>query len=124
MLNIDSNFPGGNIIVERIDGDHVWLRQDLRDTEGWWFYWLCRVAGAAGRSVTFHFTNGNVLTDRGAAISVDGLHWRLLAGSSRGRLVHVPLPHERPPVPDDVLDPLPRDRPRAHCGPPRQRRDE
>ena len=79
MLNIDSDFPGGNMIVEKIDGDDVWLRQDPRDTEGWWFYWLCRITGAAGREVTLHFTDGNVLTERGASISDDGLNWRWLA---------------------------------------------
>ena len=37
-MRIDDRFPGGNIVVERIDGDEVHLRPDLRDTEGWWFY--------------------------------------------------------------------------------------
>ena len=38
-LSIDSSFPGGNIVVDRIEGDQVYLQQDLRDTEGYWFYW-------------------------------------------------------------------------------------
>ncbi|MFO7898924.1 MAG: M14 family zinc carboxypeptidase [Planctomycetota bacterium] len=74
-LTIDADFPGGNILVDRIDGDDVWLRQDHRDTEGWWFYWCCRVRGAAGRTITLHFTDGNVLADRGPTISADFVDW-------------------------------------------------
>ena len=42
MLNIDADFPGGNIVLDRIEGDTVLLHQDLRDTEGDWFYWYFR----------------------------------------------------------------------------------
>ncbi len=69
---IDADFPGGNIIVERTEGDTVFLRQDLRDTEGHWFYWSMRVRGAAGRTLTFQFTSGDVLSRRGPAYSLDG----------------------------------------------------
>ena len=40
---IDCDFPGGNIIAERIDDDDVFVRQDLRDTDRDWFYWYFRV---------------------------------------------------------------------------------
>jgi len=69
---IDADYPGGNIIVERIDGDAIDLRQDLRDTKGWWFYWNFRVLGAGGRRLTFRFTNKNVIGTRGPAVSIDG----------------------------------------------------
>lgn len=69
---IDAQFPGGNIIVERIDGDRVFLRPDRRDTPRWWFYWYCRVRGAAGRTLVFTFTDGNPIGVRGPAISTDG----------------------------------------------------
>jgi len=72
VLEIDCDFPGGNIVVERIEGDRVYLRQDQRDTPGFWFYWYFRVRGAAGRRLTFHFTKGNVLGVRGPAVSSDG----------------------------------------------------
>jgi len=71
-LTVDADFPGGNLLVEKIDGDAVWVRQDLRDTRGTWFWWHFRVRGAAGRTLTFHFTNGNVLGVRGPAVSTDG----------------------------------------------------
>ena len=70
--SVDCDFPGGNILVERIEGDDVYLHQDQRDTPGFWFYWYVRVRGAAGRKLTFHFTQGNVIGARGPAVSVDG----------------------------------------------------
>jgi hypothetical protein len=69
---IDADYPGGNIIFQRINGDLVDLKQDLRDTKGWWFYWSFQVRGAAGRKLTFRFTNKNVIGTRGPAVSVDG----------------------------------------------------
>ncbi|MCP4646071.1 MAG: peptidase M14 [bacterium] len=71
---IDCDYPGGNVVSERMEGDTVYLHQDLRDTEGWWFYWNFRVRGAAGRTLTFHFTNRNVMGTRGPAVSVDDGH--------------------------------------------------
>ena len=53
---VDAGFPGGNVIVDKIDGDAVSLHQDLRDTAGDWFYWQFRVRGAEGRTLTFQFT--------------------------------------------------------------------
>jgi hypothetical protein len=38
-LAFASDFPGGNIVLERIEGDDVSVHQDLRDTKGDWFYW-------------------------------------------------------------------------------------
>ncbi len=76
-MYIHGRFPGGNIRVDRIEGDDVYLEQELRDTEGWWFYWGFCVEGAAGRSLTFHFTNGHVVGYRAAAVSPDNVeyHW-------------------------------------------------
>ncbi|MHC4177088.1 MAG: hypothetical protein ACYSWU_06260 [Planctomycetota bacterium] len=69
---IDCDFRGGNIVVERIEGDRVYLHQDQRDTPGFWFYWYFRVRGAAGRTLAFVFTEGNVIGARGPAVSTDG----------------------------------------------------
>ena len=71
-IAVDADFPGGNIVVEKIEGDTVSVRQDLRDTAGQWFYWCFRVQGAAGRTLTFRFTDGNVIGVRGPAVSLDG----------------------------------------------------
>jgi len=79
-ITIDADYPGGNIVVERIAGDTVSLHQDLRDTGRWWFYWNFRVSDpAAGRTLTFRFTNRNVFGTQGPAVSVDdGLTWSWL----------------------------------------------
>jgi hypothetical protein len=78
-MHIDSEFAGGNIIADRIEGDNAYIRQDLRDTEGDWFYWCFRVRGAAGRTLTFRFTGSPVLTSLGPAVSKDeGKTWRWL----------------------------------------------
>jgi len=80
---IDCAFPGGNIIVDQIQGDTVLLRQDLRDTQGNWFYWYFRVRKAAGRTLSFQFTKGNVIGVRGPAVSVDrGRTWRWLGADA------------------------------------------
>ena len=71
-FTVDADFPGGNLILDEIDGDAVRLHQDLRDTEGDWFFWHFRARGAAGRSLTFVFTGSPVLGTHGPAISTDG----------------------------------------------------
>ena len=75
---IDAAFPGGNILVDGLEGDTVFLRPDLRDTQGDWFYWAFRVRGAAGRTLAFTFASDR-FTARGPAISTDGgKTWRWL----------------------------------------------
>lgn len=82
-LVVDAAFPGGNIVVERIDGETVFVHQDLRDTPRFWFYWYFRVRGAAGRRLTFQFTRGNVFGARGPAVSIDrGDTWRWLGAGA------------------------------------------
>ena len=82
-ISIDCDFPGGNIIVERIAGQDVYLHQDLRDTEGDWFYWYFRVRGAEGRTLRFHFTKSNVIGVLGPAVSLDrGATWSWLGKES------------------------------------------
>jgi len=78
-VRIDADYPGGNIVVNKIEDNAVCLHQDLRDTKGRWFYWNFRVRGAAGRTLTFHFTKRNVFGTQGPAVSVDdGLTWSWL----------------------------------------------
>lgn len=81
---IDGQFPGGNVIVDGMDGDVIRLRQDQRDTEQPWFYWHFRVRGAAGRRLTFEFTQGPVIGLRGPAVSRDGgATWSWLGAGPR-----------------------------------------
>ncbi|MBU7003917.1 MAG: peptidase M14 [Theionarchaea archaeon] len=71
-LQIDADFPGGNIIFDGVDGEVVHVRQDLRDSE-WWFYWYFRARGCAGRSLVFEFGGENSpIGTNGPAVSTDG----------------------------------------------------
>jgi arylsulfatase A len=82
-MEIDAAYPGGNIVFERIEGDRVYLHQDLRNTPIWWFYWNYRVRGAAGRTLVFHFTNRKVIDLHGPAVSLDeGATWSWLGSKS------------------------------------------
>lgn len=78
-LAVDCSFPGGNIVVDRLEGGFIDVHQDLRDTEGDWFYWYFRVLNAAGRDLTITFTGSDVFTSRGPAFSLDqGVTWAWL----------------------------------------------
>lgn len=82
-IEIDSSFPGGNIVVEGIDGNEVRVHQDLRDTASDWFYWCFRVRGAEGRTLRFTFTRSRALGVRGPAVSRDeGVTWRWLGSEA------------------------------------------
>ncbi len=77
MIQIDSNFPGGNIAVDRIEGDTIYLHPDQRDTVGGWFYWALRLRGAAGRKLNFIFEPWRAVGMTGPALSYDGgLTWQ------------------------------------------------
>ncbi|WFB36824.1 M14-type cytosolic carboxypeptidase [Kiritimatiellota bacterium B12222] len=78
-LEIDSNFPGGNIVVERKHEHEVHLHQELRGTGLDWFYWYFRVSGAAGKTLRFYFTESKAIGVRGPAVSLDhGATWSWL----------------------------------------------
>ncbi|NQU43868.1 hypothetical protein HQ520_11325 [bacterium] len=69
--------------MEKIEGDDVFIRQDLRDTAGWWFYWCFRVRNAQGTNLTFHYADSknwkSVFGARGPAICRDrGMTWTWL----------------------------------------------
>lgn len=80
---IDCDFPGGNIVLDRMTGDDICLHQDLRDTGGDWFYWYFRVRHASNKRLCFHFTESRALGVRGAALSLDkGTTWRWLGSGT------------------------------------------
>ena len=96
-VRVDSGFPGGNIVVDRIEGDDVFLHQDLRTTTIDWFYWYFRVRGAVGRRLNFIMSGRgwgpppggwrvlDVIGERGPAVSLDGGRtWRWLGKTGIG----------------------------------------
>lgn len=91
---VDCDYPGGNIIVDSIDGDNLAVHQDLRDTVGDWFWWNFRVREAAGRTITVAFTKSNVIGVLGPAVSLDGgLTWAWLgAGAISGQTFRYSVP--------------------------------
>lgn len=97
-LLIDADFPGGNILVDQVIGDTVYLRQDQRDTQRFWFYWHFRVRGAAGQTLHILFTNGNVIGTRGPCISRDGgrtYQWNTTCSGSRTSFTYTFGPTEQ-----------------------------
>ena len=99
-LTVDSEFPGGNGFIDKIEGDRVTVRQDLRDTAGHWFWWHFRVRGAGARTLRFLFTKGNVIGVRGPAVSTDrGKTWRWLG---KGSISGVGFSHAFATDADDV----------------------
>lgn len=82
-LKITSDFPGGNIKVEKVVNDTVWLSQDLRDTKGYWFYWCFKISGTSGKTVYFRFKDRPVFTRYGPAYSLNNdASWKWLGETS------------------------------------------
>jgi hypothetical protein len=70
--HIFSDFPGGNVKIDSVRGNHIYFRPDLRDTGQDWFYWYFAVKPTRTDSLHFHLTRPNCLTNKGPAISRDG----------------------------------------------------
>lgn len=81
--NITDAFCGGNIIVSKIEADTVYLRPDLRDTAGEWFYWAFCVEHAAGKTLTF-VLEGDWVGYFGPAVSHDLQAWQWLGSREDG----------------------------------------
>ena len=73
-FTVDGKIPAGNVIVDGVEGDTVYVRQDLSTTDkNGWFYWAFRVQGAAGRTLTFDFKKGyhTSVGPRGPVVTLD-----------------------------------------------------
>lgn len=99
-IQIDADYPGGNLGSYQVRGDEVDISQDIRDTTTWWFYYNFRVRGAAGRELTFHWTNQNPMTALGPAVSIDGgRSWQWLGKEvMRDASFVYRFPHDAPEV--------------------------
>jgi hypothetical protein len=74
---IHKNFIGGNIKVVSQNDNDVYVENELRDTQGDWFYWAFCVENACGKTITFHFQDVR-LGFYGPAVSHDLKEWRWL----------------------------------------------
>lgn len=78
-VTVRADFPGGNIVVKRIDNFVLTLEPELRDTAGDWFYWYFEATFPIEGEYTFHLINGT----RGPAVSRDaGKSWCWLGADS------------------------------------------
>ncbi len=76
-MKIHSDFIGGNIAVKAIDGNNIYLKNELRDTDGDWFYWAFCVEDAEEKELTFHFDK-NRIGYWGPAVSRNLTDWHWL----------------------------------------------
>lgn len=72
---INQNFIGGNITVKSMEGNTVYLENQIRDTTEDWFYWAFAVEGANGRTIRFQFDKNVRVGYFGAAKSYDLKNW-------------------------------------------------
>lgn len=83
-MQVDTDLPGGNALIEILGDGQIEVRPDLRDTIGPWFYWYFRVRQCAGRRLRVRVV-GEPRTPigvRGPAVSVDsGRRWRWLGAA-------------------------------------------
>ena len=76
-MKIHNCFVGGNITVKEQKGSDIYLDNELRDTNGDWFYWAFCVEDAGGQELNFHFDKDR-LGYWGPAVSYDLKNWRWL----------------------------------------------
>jgi len=81
-MKITTDFPGGNIIVDEIKGNEIYLHQDLRTTQEDWFYWCFEVQCPKKGRYSFFFTKSRAIGVLGAAVSLDeGSSWKWLGAN-------------------------------------------
>ncbi len=78
MVTIRSDFPGGNVIVEKNEGNQIQVAPDLRGGKPW-FYWHFEAIASRPGAVTFTFQGSPLLSVQGPAYSTDaGKTWQWL----------------------------------------------
>ena len=84
-IKISDKFEGGNIIVDKIEGNNVYLKPDYRDSAPW-FYWAFKIEGAEGKKLNFfverpmvgRFGYQATVGYFGPAVSCDLKNWKWL----------------------------------------------
>lgn len=84
---IHQNFVGGNIRVKARQGNHFFLENELRDTEGDWFYWAFCVENAEAGSFVFEMQKHRI-GYFGPAVSTDLLHWEWLGAGEENSFTY------------------------------------
>ncbi len=77
-MRIGTDFPGGNVAVRSLEEKRALLSPELRDTEGYWFYWCFEAGFDVPGDYEFEF-DGIAVGACGPAVSEDGgRSWRWL----------------------------------------------
>ena len=77
-MRIGTDFPGGNVAVRSLEEKRALLSPELRDTEGYWFYWCFEAGFDVPGDYEFEF-DGIAVGACGPAVSEDGgRSWRRL----------------------------------------------
>ncbi|MBQ2967653.1 MAG: hypothetical protein IJE10_06000 [Clostridia bacterium] len=82
-VTIDENFSGGNILVDGMKQNVIYVRPDLSDTSTDWFYWNFKATSETDRTVTFKFKGTPyIISASGVAYSYDDETWNYLSESA------------------------------------------
>jgi len=77
-IKINASFPGGNIVLSKIEGSTVYLNPDLREGQPW-FYWNFEAEVTKPGKYIFDLGKPQKIGVQGPAISIDdGKSWRWL----------------------------------------------
>ena len=82
MFTIHKDAEGENVEIVYQTETEVFLRQELRDTTCWWFYWSFHADNLPKEKVAFNFCNREVVGPFGPAVSLDGENWEWLGAKS------------------------------------------
>lgn len=81
-FKIDAEFPGGNVVVDSIEGNTVKFSPDVSGHLQPWFYWNFAVRGAAGQTLQF-VRSPQGIGVHGPGVSVDGgKTWRWMGAGA------------------------------------------
>gem|GEM_PF-451331 len=71
-IKINTDFPGGNVKVDSIVTNTIYIRPDLRDNRTSWFYWYFSVTNTQSETIHFILNRSRSLTSLGPSFSEDG----------------------------------------------------
>lgn len=81
-MKIITDFPYANTKVLSVNGNDVYMRNELRGTDEDWFYWMFALEAKPGETFRFHLAYERRLGYWGPAVSTDGVNWSWLGADS------------------------------------------
>lgn len=97
QVAVTAAFPGGNVLVEKSEGNTVFVGPDLRGG-GAWFYWNFEARSATPARGTFVFASTRHMGVRGPAYSTDGgVKWKWLGADKVSEIPPADATKKAPP---------------------------